>query len=117
MRTSTKLTLLALNLMICTTLTFPPQDCYAATQVTPVAVPSGGKAIAAKTDSQGIIHLVFDSADGPQYANSKDNGKTISKPLPLVDKGSQKPGLEFITWDMAVSPDGAVHIVLGNNAW
>ena len=37
--------------------------------------------------------------------------------MPLVDQALRKPGLEFITWDMAVSSDGAVHIVLGNNAW
>jgi hypothetical protein len=89
----------------------------AATKVTTVSVPSGGKAIVAKTDGRGTIHLVFDSDDGPQYASSTDNGKTFGKSMPLVDQGSRKPGLEFITWDMAVTSEGAVHIVLGNNAW
>ena len=82
-----------------------------------VSVPNGGHPMAAKTDSHGTIHLIFDSASGPQYCKSVDNGKTLSTPIPIVDPGSQKPGLEFITWDMAVSAEGAVHVALGNNAW
>ena len=86
-------------------------------KVTTVSVPAGGQAMAAKTDAQGTIHLVFESSDGPQYANSTDNGKTLSAPIPLVDQASRKPALEFLTWDMAVAPDGTVHVALGNNAW
>lgn len=89
----------------------------AAGKVIVVSVPNGGNAMAAKTDAKGTIHLVFDTAAGPQYANSQDNGKTFNKPLPLVDRASMKPGLEFITWDMAVTPEGAVHVVMGTNAW
>jgi len=89
----------------------------AAAKVTTVPVPSGGKAMAAKTDAQGTIHLVFDTSDGPHYVYSQDNGKTLSKPIPLVDQPSRQPGLEFITWDLAVSADGTVHAALGNNAW
>ena len=73
--------------------------------------------MAARTDAQGTIHLVFDTANGPHYAKSTDNGKSLSKPVALVDRASRKPGLEYITWDMAVSADGAVHVVLGTNAW
>ena len=89
----------------------------AAIKVMTFPVPSGGQAMAAKTDAQGTIHLVFDTSDGPQYVSSKDNGKTLSKPIPLVDQASRKPGLEFITWDLAVTGEGAVHVALGNNAW
>lgn len=89
----------------------------AASKVTTVPVPSGSQAMAAKTDAQGTIHLVMDTANGPHYAKSKDNGKTLSRPIPLLDQASRKPGLEFITWDMAVTPEGAVHVVMGNNAW
>ena len=32
-------------------------------------------------------------------------------------QSSRKSGLEFITWDIAVSGEGAVHVVLGTNAW
>ena len=85
--------------------------------VTTVSVPSGGQAMSAKTDAKGVIHLVCDSSDGPQYFRSADNGTTFSAPMPLLDQASRKPGLEFITWDMAVSSEGAVHVVLGNNAW
>src|SRR5262249_44649321 len=80
-------------------------------------VPAGGKAMAAKTDARGTIHLVFENSDGPHYARSADNGKSLSNPIPLVDQASRKPGLEFGTWDMAVTPDGVVHVALGSNAW
>lgn len=93
------------------------QTASAAPKVTVVPVPASGQPMAAKTDATGTIHLVFDSADGPQYASSTDNGKTLSRPIPLVDAASRKPGLEFITWDVAVAQDGAVHAVLGTNAW
>lgn len=89
----------------------------AATKVTVVPAPEGTKPMAAKTDAQGTIHVVFDTANGPQYASSTNNGKSLSRPIPLVDKASRKPGLEFITWDMAVSADGTVHVVMGTNAW
>ncbi|MEI8016695.1 MAG: hypothetical protein WCH39_00780 [Schlesneria sp.] len=87
------------------------------TKVTTVSVPSGGQAMSAKIDAKGVIHLVCDSSDGPQYFRSSDNGANFSAPMPLLDQASRKPGLEFITWDMAVTPEGAVHVVLGNNAW
>ncbi|MBI3862847.1 MAG: hypothetical protein HY290_13235, partial [Planctomycetia bacterium] len=89
----------------------------AAPRVTTVPVPAGGQAMAAKTDAEGTIHLLFDTSDGPHYASSRDDGQTLSKPIPLVDQASRKPGLEFITWDMAVTAEGAVHVALGNNAW
>ena len=110
--------LLALTMITSLTVAFSSQSSGAAVpKVTTVPVPAGGKAMAAKTDAQGTIHLVFDTFDGPQYATSKDNGKTLTKPMALVDRASRKPGLEFITWDLAVSSDGAVHVALGNNAW
>lgn len=86
-------------------------------QVTTVAVPHGGQAVVAKTDSKGNIHLLYDSADGPQYVRSTDNGKTFGHAIAIVDRESRKPGLEFNAWDMAVSPDGRVHVALGTNAW
>jgi hypothetical protein len=99
-------------------ITLAGQSLHAApTKVTTVPVPAGGQAMAARTDAQGTIHLVFDTPDGPQYARSEDNGKTLSEPIPLVDQASRKPGLEFGTWDMAVTAEGAVHVALGNNAW
>lgn len=106
------------NLVVALAMTLAGPGAYAAaTKITTVPVPSGGRAMAARTDAQGIIHLVFDTSDGPQYVSSSDNGQTLSKPIPLVDQASQKPELEFITWDMAVTADGAVHVALGNNAW
>ena len=89
----------------------------AAGKVVTVPVPTGGQPMAAKADAQGTIHLLFDSKDGPQYSSSRDNGKTLSKAVPLVDRAARKPGLEFITWDMAVDKEGGVHVVMGTNAW
>lgn len=88
-----------------------------APKVTTIAVPHGGRPIVAKCDAEGTIHMVYDSADGPQYVRSIDNGKTLGSAIPLVDAASRKPGLEFNTWDMAVGPGGVVHVALGTNAW
>ena len=35
--------------------------------VTTVPVPNRGRPVVAKTDAEGTIHLLYDSADGPQY--------------------------------------------------
>ena len=108
----------AVSLVTVLIMSFVGQIVYAATpKVTTVPVPSGGQAMAAKTDAQGTIHLVFDTSDGPHYASSEDNGQTFSQPMPLVDQASRKPNLEFGTWDMTVTAEGAVHVALGNNAW
>ena len=48
---------------------------------------------------------------------STDGGKTFSEPLAVVDRQSQRPGLEFTVWDLAVGPEGRVHVALGTNAW
>ena len=86
-------------------------------QVTVANVPAGGEAVVAKTDAAGAIHLLYDSADGPQYAKSTDRGKTWSRAVEIVDRASQKPGLEFDVWDMAVGKGGRVHVAMGTNAW
>jgi hypothetical protein len=86
-------------------------------QVTTVAAPEGCKPVIAKTDAQGTIHLVCNSEAGPQYVKSTDGGKTLTKPVLMVDQASKKPGLVFDVWDMVVSPDGKVHVALGTNAW
>jgi len=86
-------------------------------KITTVPVPADGKPMAAKTDAEGTIHLVFDTADGPHYVRSQDNGQTLSRPVPLVDPASGKPGLEFGISDLAVTAEGEVHVALSNNAW
>ena len=87
------------------------------TKITTVAVPTGGKAMSAKTDAGGTIHLLYDTPDGPYYVRYGEHNALLTTPISLVDKASRRPGLEFITWDMAVTPQGAVHVALGNNAW
>ncbi|HVA49677.1 MAG TPA: hypothetical protein VNH11_25145 [Pirellulales bacterium] len=95
----------------------PANAAERAMKVATVDVPHGGKAVAAKTDANGVIHLLYDSPDGPQYVRSTDDGQTFSHATAVVDRESRKPGLEFSAWDMAVAPDGAVHVALGTNAW
>lgn len=90
---------------------------FAANKVTTLPIPEGGQPMAAKIDAQGTIHLVYDSTEGPHYVKSANGGKTFAKAIPLVDEGSRKPGLKFNVWDLAVSPDGHVHVALGTNAW
>jgi hypothetical protein len=86
-------------------------------KVSTAPVPEGGEPMAAKCDSEGTIHLVYQTSDGPRYAASADGGKTFGHPKPVVDRASRKPGLEFNVWDLMVGPDGAVHVALGTNAW
>src|SRR4051794_20866858 len=86
-------------------------------KVTTVAVPGGGKPIVARTDKEGAVHLLFDSADGPKYAKSTDGGVTFSAAIPVVRGGSQAAGLEYDAWDMAVGKAGWVHVAMGTNAW
>jgi hypothetical protein len=88
----------------------------AAERVALVTIPDG-QPMAAKTDAKGNIHLLYDSADGPQYVRSADNAKTFSPPVAVIDHASRKPGLEFAVMDMAVAPDGRVHVAMMTNAW
>ncbi len=64
----------------------------------------------------GAIHLLLDAPDGPQYVKSPDAGATFNAPIAVVDTASQKPGLKFNGWDLAVGPDDRVHVAMGNNA-
>ena len=88
-----------------------------AERVSVIQVPGASKIFKAQADKDGAIHLVFDSDDGPQYVQSGDAGATFSAPIGVVDTASRKPGLKFNAWDMAVGPDGRVHVAMGNNAW
>jgi hypothetical protein len=85
--------------------------------VTTIPVPEGGKPVVARADAEGTIHLLYNSADGPKYAKSSDNGKTFGTPIPVVDEASRKPGLVFEGWDMAVGKGNRVHVAMGTNAW
>jgi hypothetical protein len=82
-----------------------------------IRVPGSAKVVKAARSADGTIHLVSDSADGPQYVKSQDSGVTFSAPLAVVDSASLKPGLKFSTWDLAVGKDGRAHVAMGNNAW
>jgi hypothetical protein len=85
-----------------------------------IAVPSpGGQPIAAKMDARGVLHLVCDAPGGPRYYRSEDGGRHFSRPLAVVELGQAHgvKGLEYTVWDLAVAPDGQVHVAIGTNAW
>jgi hypothetical protein len=86
-------------------------------KVTTIPCPEHGQPAAARTDADGTIHLVYRTGDSPRYAKSTDNGKTFSAAIPIVDRKSRKPGLEFDVWDLAIGKAGQVHVALGTNAW
>src|SRR5688572_29313986 len=75
-----------------------------------IEVPGASKIFKAQTGKDGTIHLLFDSDDGPQYISSSDGAATFSKSIAVVDAASRKPGLKFNAWDLAVGPDGRVHV-------
>src|SRR5215472_10013826 len=86
-------------------------------RVTIIPVPNRGQAVSAKIDAEGTIHLLYDSADGPQYVKSTDNGKTFSPAIAVVDEKSRRPGLEFHGADMAVGKGNRVHVAMSTNGW
>lgn len=43
--------------------------------------------------------------------------RLLARQLPWWTRPPGNPGLEFITWDLAVGQDNRVHVALGNNAW
>ena len=88
-----------------------------ASKVTTVSVPGGGKPVVAKTDKEGVIHLLYDSKDGPKYAKSSDGGLTFGPPISVVGEESRPEGLEYSAEDMAVGKGGRIHVAMGTNAW
>src|SRR5204863_314514 len=88
-----------------------------ANRVNVIRVPGAGKVLKAERGTEGTIHLLVDARDGPEYLKSKDEGRSFSSPIAIVDTAAQKPGLKFSGWDMAVGKDGRVHVAMGNNAW
>ena len=86
-------------------------------KVTTIAVPGGGKPVVARTDKEGAIHLLFDSADGPKYAKSTDNGLTFGPAIAVVAGGPRQAGLEYSAWDLAVGKGGRIHVAMSTNAW
>jgi hypothetical protein len=88
-----------------------------ANQVTITPVPDRGHPLVARADAEGTIHLLYGTADGPQYVKSTDKGKTFRPAIPVVDKASRKPGLEFQFEDMVVGQGGRIHVAMSTNAW
>jgi hypothetical protein len=86
-------------------------------KVTTIPCPERGQPAAARTGADGTIHLVYRTGDGPRYTKSTDNGKSFSAAIPIVDRPSHKPGLEFDIWDLAIGQAGQLHVALGTNAW
>jgi len=103
--------------IVLATLFFVSPSAKAQENVTIIPCPERGQPAAARTDADGTIHLVYRTGDGPRYAKSTDNGKTFSAAIPIVERQSHQPGLEFDIWDLAIGKAGQVHVALGTNAW
>ena len=88
-----------------------------ASRVSTLRVPGAAMAMKAQAGADGAIHLLCDTATGPQYLQSHDGGLTFSAPIAIVDAAARKPGLKFSIWDLAVAGDGRVHVAIGTNAW
>ena len=86
-------------------------------RVTTVRIAGAASVVKAQTGSDGVVHALFDAADGPRYASSKDGGVTFGASIPVLDKAPRKPGLMFSAWDLAVGKDGRVHVAMADNAW
>jgi hypothetical protein len=86
-------------------------------KISVVSVSDAGRPAAAKVDNVGTIHLLYNTADGPRYAKSIDNGITFGEAILVVDKESHKPGLEFEGADMVVGKSGRIHVAMSTNAW
>lgn len=90
---------------------------HAGERVKTIRVPGDAKVVKAQIGTDGAIHLLLDSEDGPRYIKSTDAGVTFSAPMSIVDAASQKPGLKFHSEDLAIGKDGRVHVAMANNAW
>src|SRR5947207_8319 len=86
-------------------------------KVSTIPVPDRGHPVVAKADTEGTIHLLYNTVNGPRYAKSTDNGITFGAAIPVVDKESQRPGLEFDGADIVVGKGGRIHVAMSTNAW
>ena len=46
------------------------------------SVPGAHDVVKATLGKDGILHVVYETGEGPAYAQSRDNAVTFSKPLP-----------------------------------
>ena len=109
--------LLSLALVLFLASPFVASDETANSWVRTSPVPEGGQPKVAAPGHDGTIHLLYNSAEGPRYARSSDNGEKFGAPLPVVFEKPRTPGLQFEGWDMTVDKDGRVHVALSTNAW
>lgn len=81
------------------------------------AIPGLIHLVKARRGPDGVVHVVADGPGGPRYARSDDDGVTFGPARPLVVAPELPPGLEFAAEDLAVGPDGRVHVALSSNGW
>src|SRR5262245_43379612 len=86
-------------------------------RVKTVRIPGADKVVRAARGSDGTIHVLFDSSDGPKYAASTDGGATFGAAIAIVDAASAHPGLVFSGEDLVLGKGGRVHVALSTNAW
>src|SRR6187401_3202431 len=63
----------------------------ATNRVNAIRIPTAGPVMKAQLGTDGVIHLLFQTAHGPQYAKSEDSGLTFSAPITIVNAAVQKP--------------------------
>ena len=83
--------------------------------ITPL--PGLSQPVRARRGADGVIHVIADGPGGPRYARSLDDGVTFGPAQPVVVAADLPAGLEFAAEDLAVSPDGRVHVALSSNGW
>ncbi len=62
-------------------------------RISATRISAAAKVVKARCGADGTVHLLFDTADGPYYANSTDGGLTFRPPIAVVDAAAQKAGL------------------------
>ncbi len=88
-----------------------------AAEVVAAGVPGLGHIVKARRGGDGVIHVLADGPGGPRYARSSDGGVTFGPPMVVVVASDLPAGLEFAGEDLAVGPDGRVHVALSSNGW
>lgn len=81
-----------------------------------VRIHRAGQVVKAQRSRDGIIHVLLDAPDGPQYVCSHDGGRTFGEPIAILSDAVKKPGLQWHGADLAVG-DGYVHVAMANDAW
>ena len=71
--------------------------------VSTVAIPGGGRAVTAKCDAAGTIHVLCEAHGGPQYVRSTDGGKSFE----LIGRGLPQEHAYDLVYRHALAVDAS----------